>query len=141
MRFNQIAVPADLFANEERSFIESIIELQLCVAVRPDENGVDDIQALDWLRIYERSVSNIVNLLNRNNLLNLTALSLKLSIHLDDFNHDEFVYGIARTFEGAIYWTNVRLFTQLRRGRMSSNWRYTNARPSEYEFSLTFNFH
>lgn len=145
VHFYQNAVPEDLFMNQERCFIESIMNLRLCVAVQqnetyfPFENVVDEIQALDWLRIYERSSGNITNLLNRNNLLNLTGLQFKLSINLDEVTYVDFLDEHARFFAGAIYWTNVRLFTELRRGNMQSDSGHIND-AHRYKFNLTFDF-
>lgn len=145
VRFHQIAVPADLFMDEERCFIQSIINLRLCVAVRPNEahirfeNVVDEIQTLDWLRIYERSSRNIVNFLNRNILTGLTGLQFKLSINLDEFTFRDFSNEHAWSFRGAIHWTNISLFTELRRGSLHSDWGVV-IDACRLKFKLTFDY-
>lgn len=145
VRFHQTAVPADLFMNEERCFIQSIINLRLCVAVQPNENHfpfenvVDEIEVLNWLRIYERSSANITNLLNQNNLLNMIGLQFKLSINLDEFTYPDFLNGHARFFAGAIHWKNISIFTELRRGNMHSDWGHIDD-AYRFKFKLTFDF-
>lgn len=120
MHFDGIPVPNDLFV------VPVIMEqVRFCVVVKPINTGIpfviEEIEVLHWLEIYEQSAINVLNLANVNNLTNLSILRFKLSINLDEF-FLSFYNDNYGSFANAVHWFNLKLFTNLRRGKLEEDW-------------------
>lgn len=141
IRFNQTEIPAELFADEGRCFIESIVNLRLYICIEGDEIGQvpDEIQVLDYLGIYERSVTNILNFVNVNELTNMASLLIEFSLNFQHNAYYDFLALYLYDVIGFIRWVNVGVFRDLRRGNLNSN-HYLNDYAHRYVFELNLNF-
>lgn len=147
LRFIETIVPSTLFSNDDECYISNIRNMQLSVHVFDDIEvsgfriGEVELfkfdQFIQWIRMYQRSVSNILDFLNENYLNHLAELRFKFVVqHFSVGPFYEFMIRL-NSFERQINRINLRTFEFLRHRNMTFD-REDILALYRYEFKLTF---
>lgn len=143
--FNTI-VPSILFANEDECFVNNIQQMRLCVVVFNEvdaslRNGQHFLfnhdQFVRWVQMYKRTVFNIVDFINQNDLTRLVVIRFKFAIQFWDLNSynqfSRYWYDFLRIIERI----SAYAFRDLRRGNMDFDQAVI---PDFYRFKFNLNF-
>lgn len=148
LHFIDTIVPSTLFANEDECFINNMQQMRLCVCVYDEvdaslhygqhaEHQLFNIDQIGrWVRMYERSIFNILDLVNHNDH-HLGVIRFKFQIHFGDLNSYNHFSRYSNDFLRIIERKSFDAFRHLRRCSQFFDYAAITA-FNQFKFNLNF---